>query len=425
MSSIITKKKTVVLFTPGLGAGGSFFNPTINNLSERPTKVVAYSDVIDMKDFQVSKNRFVKVDAKGYLVNDKDTLDTFTKQISAICTMANNNPNKSVLVRVDLKTFPSFSSGNITHEEWDSVSNQASKLAFIVKAIKTNDSSINVILVGHSQGGLVNLETATRIPDKIKRLISISTPYREVLAADLLTIVLAAARYMESKASEDEGEENDLIKFAKTFMNDILNVNCQNRVSDLASEPFFSALHAKWNALSTRPPLTVITGTSGHLVTFDLGVIRTKQSFDGLVRTSEQKGVEHAKFINLADISIPCHVKKTYTNDTCHDSLLSPCNYLCPLPNFGLGDILTKSTFMAFVKSIRDNDMNNFANNFGEEAQKIYTAIEIGLGWCEDENAAVDPLYKNYHDIYASDYSHLFLPECDDTIGILLSEFDA
>ena len=417
MSSIITKKKTVVLFTPGLGMGGSFFDPTINKLKERSSKVVEYTETVNMEDFQVSKNRFVTVDAKGYLANNKTAFDYFNKQISAICALADANSKKSVLVRVDLKTFPSFSSGHIIHKDWDSVSNQASKLAFIVKAIKTKDNNINVILVGHSQGGLVNLETATRIPDKIKKLISISTPYREVFAADLLTIVLAADKYVSEKYNS-----GSLIDFAANFMSDIADVNCQNRVFDLSSETFFAALHAKWNSLTNRPPLTVITGTSGHLVTLNLGVIRTKQSFDGLVRTSEQKGVSHAKYVNFTDAAVPCAVQKTVFNDTCFDSKLSPCKYLCPLPNFSLGEILKKATFMAFINSVVEGNMENFVGNWGEEGMNVINTIFYGTA---RDSSSLNPLYKNYYDIYASDYSHMFLPQCDETIGTLFAEFEA
>ena len=416
MSSIITKKKTVVLFTPGLGMDDTFFEPTIDNLTKKSAKVVAYPEEIDMVNFQVSKNRFVTVD-KGYLVNNQDELDSFTEHISAICTLADKNPKKAILVRVDLERFPSFRSGEITPLHWDSVSNQSIKLAFIVKAIKTEDSDINVILVGHSQGGLVNLETATRIPEKIKRLVSISTPYREVFAADLLTLVLAADRYVSEKYNN-----GSLVAFAAQFMSDIADVNCQNRVFDLSSETFFATLHSKWNECTNRPPLTVITGTSGHLVTLDLGVIRTKQSFDGLVRTSEQKGISHAKFVNLANISTPCLAQKTIFNETCYDSHLSPCKYLCPLPNFSLGGMLEKATFMAFLDSVKTGNMDNFLNHWGEEAVNIFNAIFDGDG---RKDVSLNPLYKSYYDIYASDYSHRYLPRCEETIGTLLAEFES
>lgn len=415
MSSIITKKKTVVLFTPGLGMDGHFFDQTIINLKNESFKVVEYPLIVNMEHFQVSKNRFVTVD-KGYLVHNKNAFETFNTHISDICKLADANSKKAVLVRVDLKTFPSFSSGTITPKDWDSVSNQASKLAYIVKAIKTEDSNINVILVGHSQGGLVNLETATRIPDKIKRLISISTPYREVLAADLLTIGIIAGKIAHKATGVD------VLKMIGDVTMDIDDVNCQNRVFDLASEPFFNALHARWNALENKPPLTVITGTSGHLITKDMTVIRTKQSFDGLVRTSEQKGVTHAKFVNLANTCVPCYAKKTIFNETCHDSIVSPCYYLCPLPNFGLGNAIGKVSIKAFLNSIKDGNMDDFISICGEEALKILTAIVAGLA---RDSSLLDPYYKDYYDVYASDYSHRYLPECGETIGTLLAEFES
>lgn len=53
MSSIIKKKKTVVLFTPGLGMSGSFFDDTINKLKGKSSKVVEYTNVVNMEHFQV------------------------------------------------------------------------------------------------------------------------------------------------------------------------------------------------------------------------------------------------------------------------------------------------------------------------------------------------------------------------------------
>jgi len=415
MSSIITKKKTVVLLVPGLGQTHEFYDPTVKKLVTTSSKAVRFEHPINMQDFDVKINYFKGKNDDGYFSRSQKKFLEFNTLISDITTKSNLYKNRAIIVKVDLEAYPYFANGEVEYGHYDSINNQASKLCYIIDAIKAMDETIDIILVGHSQGGLVNLETATRRPTKIKKLISISTPYRSVWIADLLTLPLIFNRVIAKTMGYDIIEEN-----LTGLGTGLENVNYQNRILDLSSEPFFVNLHARWMALTTRPQLTVITGTSGHLVTKDNGIIRTKQSFDGLVRTYEQKGVAFAKYVNLTHTSVPCYLLKTVFNETCHDSIISPCKYLCQLPNFGVAETLSRAAFESLYNAIKTGSMENMKNDFGAEITEVGAAIEAGLGRSQTFN---DAAHQNYYDIYASDYSHFYLPQCNETIGTLLTEF--
>ena len=83
---------------------------------------------------------------------------------------------------------------------------------------------------------------------------------------------------------------------------------------------------------------------------------------------------------------------------------------------------IEKATFMAFLDSVKTGNMDNFLNHWGEEAVNIFNAIFDGDG---RKDVSLNPLYKSYYDIYASNYSHRYLPRCEETIGTLLAEFES
>lgn len=419
MSSVSNDKYTVVLFVPGLGYDGEYFDATIQKLKQSSYKVKEYvysssegieSD-INMKDFDVERNTFCGIN-QGYYSQNATLNNRFDIRISSIVSLALTNPNKAILVRLSLQYYPYYSNGDVRYKSYDSILNQSLKLRFIIDAIKNKDARIRIVLIGHSQGGLVNLETAIQRPSSIYKFISISTPYRSVLAADLLEIPIIIGKI--SNALTGDNFLNKLDDFG------LDDTNYQNRILDLSSSPYFNGLHARWNALQNRPPLLVITGTSGHLVTRELDVIRRKQSFDGLVRTSEQKSILHANYLNLANTATPCIIQKTIFKETCFDSVLSPCYYLCPLPNFGISDAMFRTSLRALFNSLWHQDFGYLAQVTDPNDAGVINAIRAGLA----RNGDYDQLFKNYYDIYASDYSHMYLAQCDEVIGRLLAEIE-
>lgn len=63
--------------------------------------------------------------------------------------------------------------------------NQAKEVDIIIENIKTclgeYKDKFEFVLIGHSKGGLVNMEYALTHPDKVRRIISINTPYNGAL----------------------------------------------------------------------------------------------------------------------------------------------------------------------------------------------------------------------------------------------------
>ncbi|MCI6156074.1 MAG: hypothetical protein SOV57_02025 [Bacilli bacterium] len=419
MSSISNMKHTVVLFIPGLGCDGYFYNRTIQKLESNTRNVQEYSynsngiteNELNMNNFDVEGNCFREIIQGDYSKSSK-LYKEFDNKISAIVSLAISNPNKAILVKLTLQYYPCFENGTIVTKKYDSINNQKEKLCFIIDKIKNKNRGIRIILVGHSQGGLVNLEAAISRSNSIYKVISLSTPYRSVLAADLLAIPLLIGKIIESSFGTNI--------FSNLSDFDLDDVNYQNRVLNLSSDAYFTDLHIRWNNLVNRPPLLVISGTSGHLVTRDIGVIRTKQSFDGLVRTCEQNNIANATHLNLAKTTVPCLPQKTIFNETCFDHVLSPCYYLCPLPNFGIKDALFRTGLNVLFKAIKNKNFN-FLNEINSvDDIGVVKAINAGLNRGNDYESA----YQNYYDIYASDYSHMYLPQCDEVIGRLIFEFN-
>lgn len=106
----------------------------------------------------------------GYYTKSLAATIDFETLIGKIVQEAKANAGKTILVATHL--------GQIfnTKCNLDSIENQAKKLIYIVDEF-SKYAGVSLSLVGHSQGGLVNLETGIARCDKIKNLISISTPY--------------------------------------------------------------------------------------------------------------------------------------------------------------------------------------------------------------------------------------------------------
>lgn len=149
-----------------------------------------------MHDYDVSKEEFYNYGKDGYLRKASNTIATITNQLAEIVDLSLNNPNKAILVKTSLdESVYSYDKDKKETEYlgFDSIENQSIKLVYLVKKIKSLSSKIRLILVGHSQGGLVNLETACKVPSKIHKLISISTPYSPVLMANKLICIATIA----------------------------------------------------------------------------------------------------------------------------------------------------------------------------------------------------------------------------------------
>ena len=111
-------------------------------------------------------------------------------------------------------------------------------------------------------------------------------------------------------------------------------------VERLCSSAYYSDLKNGWNNLTSRPALTVITGTAGHLYTYIPGFSNEvdynpdtvlKESFDGLIKFSEQASIQNAKLIHLVDKNLPCYSDNGFAKSVCYSQsgLYISCRKKC------------------------------------------------------------------------------------------------
>lgn len=404
MSSIVSfKKYKIVLFQGGLADDGSGLDKTMTLLTNASSNFLRFPKKIDMSNFNPSQNSFYE-NTTGYYVKSIKALSDFKTLIANIVSFAMDNEGKTILVGTYLNK------GYKTNHNLDSIENQKIKLVYIVDEIK-NYPNIELSLVGHSQGGLVNLETAIVRSGKIKRLVSISTPYDPVYLGEKLIFIDFFFKIGKQTAYT-------------YFVEDPKNVPAYKKcVEQLFSNSYFADLKKRWDNLISRPLLFVITGTAGHIYKIIPGMHTIynyvpdtiiKESFDGLVKLSEQTSINHAKFIHLVENDVPCFSDKSFAKAVCYyqDGYSMTCTKSCTLCSLNIGGAIIDVFFNLIDKAIKGEKIQEFAE------YKVSKAIFSGL---EKKRANVPDGYMNYYLIYANEYNHNFLRYNLETIGHLLA----
>ncbi len=407
MSSIIhTKKYKITLFQVGLSDGYSGFYNTMNLLSYSSTNFIRYNSVIDMSWFNTEKNCFYGKNDGYYTKSEKAQLG-FQTLIVNIVTFAKQNEGKTIMVSTNLNR------GFKTNYNLDSIHNQKIKLIYIIDEIKKYPN-VELNLVGHSQGGLVNLEAAIDRNTKINKIISISTPYSPVYLGEKLIFLDFFFKLGGQSAYMlflDTPEEVEAYKAS---------------VKTLCSSEYFSNLKCRWNGLSSRPELIVITGTAGHLYNVRTNVSSdpmlsyntiTKQPFDGLVKFSEQTNIEHAKFIHLVDKNVPCYNEKKYADSICYyqEGFIRTCKDKCTLSSISFTNAVVDALFNLIDIIIKKDEIDDFSDC--DVVKSIYAGLKRQI-----DN--VPSGYEDYFNIYSNDYNHKYLRYNKETIAHLIALLD-
>ena len=404
MSSVISQKKCkIVLFQGGLGDGGHAFDETIKLLVKTSLVFKKYPTRIDMTHYNSASGCFYGV-VSGYYSKSTEAENEFQTLIANIVEFSKNNAGKTILVHTYLNH------GFKSEHNLETIANQKIRLVRIIKELKRY-GDIDVSLVGHSQGGLVNLEAAIEVPNMIKQLISISTPYAPVYLAEKLIFLDFFFKIGGARAYELFCKKSENIPAYEAS------------VETLASSSYFNNLKDRWNNLTARPQLTVITGTAGLIYTDrsvpDIGsytpnVMITKEPFDGLVKIKEQNSISHAKFIHLVNKNVPCYDSKKYSNSICsfRSNYSRTCEEHCTLRDISFSGTIIDVLFAQIGKAIKGQDIDDFANN------PVVVAIYSGA-YNRSEEVQIDNNYQKYYDLYADDFSHAWIVEAADTIGNL------
>ncbi len=402
MSSITTKKYKIVLFQSGLAEPKGALTKMINLISEASKNFLKYPTIVDMSHFNPQENCFYRKDS-GYYGKSTKALNEFKLLIADIVSYAKQNAGKTILVETYLNR-----GFNLEHNV-DSIDNQKIKLEFIVDEIKKYPG-VYLSLVGHSQGGLVNLETAIERNFKINQLVSISTPYSPVYLGKKL-IFLDFFFKIGGQSAYDMFVEKEYVSYYKSC------------VEQLCSKDYYDTLKNKWNNLSLRPKLTVITGTAGHLYNYSPGISTplvynpdtiTKESFDGLVRFYEQANIEHADFIHLTDKNLSCYSEQKYAQLRCYyqNGFILTCKKKCSLSSVSVGSTIIDALFDVIDQVLKGTNINELAE------LKVVQAIHAGLKRNKD---ALPSGYDEYYNIYANDYNHNYIRYNKETIAYLLA----
>jgi hypothetical protein len=276
-------------------------------------------------------------------------------------------------------------------------------LKYIINSIKNLDNSIEIILIGHSQGGLVNLETAIDIPEKISEIISISTPYSSVAIAKGVCLLDVIANFLNKSVFELITKDEE----ARERYDDCVTL--------LGKTSYYDNLKSKWNNLSNRPKLTVIAGISAHLMTsvylfpFE---INHRYPFDCLVLGREQVAIENCTIHVLYKDGVTCYQDSNGFEKSCCTNLglinEHVCN--CVLPCFDISGALFKSSI---------TELENLYKNKQFVALSKLPIVKAVVE-AMDEKPLSDENYRPYYETVAGEYSHLHIIEAEKTIGIIL-----
>jgi len=402
--NIVKTRYKIALFVAGLSYDGNFFSKQINKLIENDgSNLIKYDEMIDMSNYSVTQSNFIGA-SKGSFTSNTKAISKFSTTVAQIINLSKNNSNKTILIKTKLDKRPYKADGNtIIYKNYDSIENQSIKLKVIIENIKSIDSSIEIILIGHSQGGLVNLNTSIKIPNKISKIISISTPYSPVTTAYLLRGVNYVATMFN---------KNTYMMFDKKDYDEY-----ENRVKELSDSTFYTNLKNKRNDLTNRPSLHVIVGISAHFMTSEYLYflvpfeVNHRYPFDGLVMGREQVDIENCELYVLHNKGVECYEKSdNFTHSCCTQfGLINDHICKCDLPCFDFSSAIFKSALSLLEEQITNGkiDLNQ---------------IPIVKSICQaaSEEECSDETYRQYYDIIAGNFSHKNIILQNETIGIIL-----
>ena len=411
MSSINQKKYRIALFVGGLAYDGEFFETAINKMVDFDSNsVIKYQNTIDMKNYDIETNKFLSASGNQLIESTAEYVQ-ISSQISSIVNLAKLNENKVILVKTKLDTFPyEANNGQVKYKKYDLIDNQALKIKKIIDIINIFGADVEIALVGHSQGGLVNLKASTLAPHKIKEIISISTPYGRSAFASILSDIEFIINIFNGSLVEG---------IANVDKNDIEYTNYNTSIDQMSSNTYLNNLKNAWLNLETRPRLTVIAGISIHMMTsqyynvlFFPIEVNKRYPFDGLVFGKEQVDIAEADVYVLHNDGVDCYETSNHFNNYCcaETNLVHQHDCDCALPCFDISDVLFQST-IDLIKNLIHR-----GTNFSLADLPIVKAIIEGINGvpCSNER------YRQYYELMGGNYSHKNIINQDDTVALIL-----
>ena len=348
-------------------------------------------DGFDVVEDDPTESRFDREDEEDFF----DLID----DIVSYCSLHND---KNVIIRTRLC--------GVNTATPDSIYYQKERLNYIIQSLESNvNFSRDIVLIGHSQGGIVSLESSINHNTTVKKVITISTPFGASEGAKLFMFIYYIGRIFSEEIT------NNIISHVYNVTDTTQLVQSINALSDNSyfnDETNMTGLIQRFNALSVKPQVYNLGGISGLADIFPFnslfgGDYDDVNGFDGLVF-----GIEMVKLANTTKYFI---LPSDIPTLPCINNNPNQGNYLKGCKNCN-NNCLLKQNYINLIQLIINSlddliaDLDDFLNgittfsNLSTTAQNLIDAISYGLAG-EALPSSLSS-YTSIYNIYKADNNH-------------------
>lgn len=380
-------KGAIVLFQHGIfGEEGSFSVAIEKLVKMAPKRHIAFDSFINMNDFKKMSYD------NTYLFENPESQMEFNETIENIVSLAKDYPNHNILIRTRLSGI----------KKADSIQRQKEKLALIVKKLYSLVDGRPIVLVGHSQGGLVNMETSLMCPGYIDKIISLNTPFDvNKVGRTFFPIAVFCHTF---KLSFDAGID--------TF--DFSNNDVYNALKNLISADYFKDLKRRWESATSKPKSIALAGLAGVLTN---KIDEWNSTFDGLVMVSDFQNikVDKIQFFMEERPNCPDGWPEEWFWDKDYTKKCTFCRKKCTFAKMSYANTLGKTVDQlldTWINGGIDSLIQGIKYEFKEP--EVIKAITAGL----DQSEYTGPEQTVYQ-IYSSKYNHLHVQTNSEVLTFL------
>lgn len=276
--------------------------------------------------FFLNMNDFIVLEDNTMGFKNQESEAVINSLLDTILKLLKDNPKKNLHVVTRLCGV----------NQVDATPLQQKRLIYILDYLKLRHKMFNpIILIGHSQGGLVNIDVAMNRHFMIERLISISTPYNTAtLGQEFLSLVhpRVVLAFFKLMVKEIENPEDYVTSFVY-----------------LGGKEHYIERKKRWEEIKgIRPPLHMLCGISGKKESYWAALFPSDiKTTDGLVTYDEQVNFDGDTLDFFVDQNLACVVDGSNQYQigclnckrNCHFSLYSVRNLLVEL---GLNVVLNR-----------------------------------------------------------------------------------
>lgn len=366
----------IVLFQHGIFGDETSFSEAIEKLvKQAPKRHIAYpNSFINMNDYK--KGEY----GKSYMFEKTESQIEFNNIISGIASFAKEHPDHNILIRTRL-------SGE---NKADSIQNQKEKLALIVRRLHAVIDGRPIVLVGHSQGGLVNMETALICPNYIDKIISLNTPFSvNNIGKTFFPIATFCHRF---------GIPLNVGFDTLDFRDD----DVYHALSTLVNFVYFADLKKRWESATNKPTAIALAGLAGVLTD---KANEWDSTFDGLVMVSDFQHIKVDKIHFFMEEYPPCPDgwPKEWFWDKDYTKKCTWCREKCVFPKMSfvntLGEVADE-----ILDAVINDGINSLINGTKYEFKEIEIVKAINAGLNKQAYSGPE---QTVYKIYSSKYNHL------------------